>query len=231
MPAAGEVQIRFAPLDREAADLARLRRFLSTDELARADRLLDRQTRDRFVAGRGFLRATLAEYLDVQPADLRFAAGEHGKPWLVEEAGSGSLRFNLSHADDCAILAVARDREVGIDLERVRGNLPFREMAQRFYSPRERAELFSLSPELQPAAFFRCWTRKEAYLKGCGSGFSQPSDSFDMALLPGQPPELIEHRAASGAASRWRIVDIPASAGYCAALAVEGEVPVVRFMT
>jgi 4'-phosphopantetheinyl transferase len=231
IPAAGEVQIWFTCLDRHSAELARLERLLSPDERARADRLLDRLTRDRFVAGRGFLRATLAEYLSVQPADLRFAAGEHGKPMLDEEAGSAPLYFNLSHADDSAILAVASDREVGIDLERVRDDLPFREMAQPFYSTRERAELFSLPEEQQLAAFFHCWTRKEAYLKGCGSGFSQPSDSFDVSLLPGHPPALLEHRAASGAASRWRIVDIPVPAGYYAALAVEGEVPVVRCMT
>jgi len=231
IPAAGEVQIWFARLDRHSAELARLERLLSPDERARADRLLDRQLSARFVAGRGFLRETLAEFLGVQPADLRFAAGEHGKPRLIAEAGSASLRFNLSHADDRAILAVASDREVGIDLERVRDDLPFREMAQRFYSTRERTELFSLPEDRQLAAFFRCWTRKEAYLKGCGSGFSQQSDSFDMSLLPGHPPELIAHQAAPGAASRWRIVDIPVPAGYCAALAVEGDVPVVRCMT
>ena len=231
IPAAGEVQIWFTRLDRQSAELAQLERLLSPDELARADRLLDRFTRDRFVAGRGFLRATLAGYLGVQPADLRFAAGEHGKPWLVDEAASAPLRFNLSHADGRAILAVASDREVGVDLERVLDDLPFREMAQRFYSPRERTELFSLPEDRQLAAFFRCWTRKEAYLKGCGSGFSQPSDCFDVSLLPGHPPALLGHRAASGAASRWRIVDIPAPAGFCAALAVEGEVPVVRCMT
>jgi 4'-phosphopantetheinyl transferase len=231
LPAAGEVHIRFTHLDRHGADLAQLERFLSTAERARADRLLDRLTRDRFVAGRGFLRATLAEYLGLQPADLRFAAGEHGKPRLIEEAGSGSLRFNLSHADDRAILAVAGTSEVGIDLERVRDDLPFREMAQRFYSSRERAELFSLPEDRQLAAFFRCWTRKEAYLKGCGRGFSQPSDSFDISLLPGHPPALLEHRTDPGAASRWKIVDIPVSESYCAALAVEGELPVVRFMT
>ena len=231
IPAAGEVHIRFTSLDLQSAELTRLAQFLSTDERVRADRLLDRLTRDRFVAGRGFLRETLAKYLGLKPPDLSFAAGEHGKPRLVEEAGSGSLRFNLSHADGSAILAVAVNREVGIDLERIRDDLPFREMALRFYSSRERAELSSLPEDQQPAAFFRCWTRKEAYLKGCGRGFSQPADSFDMSLLPGHPPALLGHRTAPGEAPRWRILDIPVSEGYCAALAVEGEEPVIRYLT
>jgi 4'-phosphopantetheinyl transferase len=231
IPAAGEVDIWFTSLDRQSAELARRERFLSADERVRADRLLDRQTRGRFVAGRGFLRETLAKYQGLQPVDLRFATGEHGKPRLIEVAGSGRLFFNLSHAEDRAILAVAGNCEVGIDLERIRDNLPFREMAQRFYSSRERAELFSLPEDRQLTAFFRCWTRKEAYLKGCNRGFSQPADSFDVSLLPGQPPALIEHRAAPAEASRWKLVDIPVAEGYSAALAVEGELPVIRCMT
>ena len=225
-PAAGEVHIWFNALDLQGAELARREQYLSPDERARADRLLDRRTRDRFVAGRGFLRETLARYLGLKPVDLHFAPEEHGKPGL---AGSGSLSFNLSHADDCAILAVAFDRAVGIDLERMRDDLQFREMAQQFYSSRERTELFSLPRDRQRAAFFRCWTRKEAYLKGCGSGFSQPTDSFDISLLPGHPPALIEHRSAPGEVSRWTIVDIPVPEGYCAALAVEGGYPLIRY--
>jgi 4'-phosphopantetheinyl transferase len=231
IPVAGEVHIRFGSLDLQGAELARRERYLSPDERVRADRLLDRQTRDRFVAGRGFLRETLARYLGREPVDLRFATGEHGKPGLVEAPGGSSLCFNLSHADGSAILAVAGNREVGIDLERMREELQFREMAQQFYSLRERTELFSLPPDLQLAAFYRCWTRKEAYLKGCGRGFSQPSDSFDMSLLPGHPTALVEHRSTPGAASRWTIVDIPVPEGYCAALAVEGEIPVISFLT
>lgn len=221
IPAAGEVHIWFTPLDRQSVELDRLERFLSADERARADRLLERRARDRFMAGRGFLRERLAHCLGMKPEDLRFAQGEHGKPALLDETGSAPLRFNLSHTDGRAILAVAGTCEVGIDLERMRDDLPFREMAQRFYSSRERAELFSLPPDLQPAAFFRCWTRKEAYLKGCGRGFTLPADIFDMSLLPGHPPELLTHRTVPSEASRWRIVDIPASEDYCAALAVE----------
>lgn len=231
MPAAGEVYIHFAHLDLATEEVARLRRLLSTDELARADRLLKQQHRDRFVAGRGFLRETLAKYLGLQPADLFFTMGEHGKPRLIENTRSDSLCFNLSHAADRAILAVAVNCAVGIDLERLRDNLPFRAMAQRFYSFRERAELFSLPEDRQLGAFFRCWTRKEAYLKGCGTGFSQQADNFSMSLLPGHPPALLEHRTAPGDAARWRIVDIPVAEGYCAALAVEGELPVIRYMT
>jgi 4'-phosphopantetheinyl transferase len=101
-------------------------------------------------------------------------------------------------------------------------------MALRYFSVREQSELLSLPEDRHLAAFYRCWTRKEAYLKGCGSGFSQPCDSFDVSLLPGAPPALLQHRTSPYEPARWKIIDIPVPAGYCAALATEGETPVIR---
>jgi len=228
IPANNEVQIRFTLLTREAAELARMERLLAPTELVRASRLRNSQARDRFVAGRGFLRVTLAAYLGVRPEDIRLGEEEHGKPRLADGAGYESLSFNLSHADDRLVLAVARSRRVGIDLERMEENLPFREMAEISFSPRERGELFSLPPGEQLAAFYRCWTRKEAYLKGCGRGYSLPGDSFDVSLLPSQPPLLLEHRSSPGESAGWNLIDIPVPHGYFATLAVEGKPPVIR---
>jgi 4'-phosphopantetheinyl transferase len=227
LPAA-EVHINFARLDPGPLELARLERFLDPGERARADRLRKVGIRERFVAGRGYLRETLAAYLDLQPEDIRLGEGEYGKPCLAEGAGYGALSFNLSHAADLAVLAVAREHEVGIDLERIAENLPFREIARIFFSPREQGELYSLPPEEQPAAFYRCWTRKEAYLKGCGKGFMQPSDSFDVSLLPGRPAALLSHRTSPDESAGWSLIDIPAPQGYFATLAFAGAPPHIR---
>ncbi len=228
IPAVNEVQIRFTRLDREAAWLARMEQLLAPAELARANLLRNRQVRDRFVAGRGFLRVTLAACLGVRPEDIRLGEEEHGKPCLADGAGYESLSFNLSHADDWLVLAVARSRRVGIDMERMEDNLPFREMARIAFSPREKGELFSLPPGEQVAAFYRCWTRKEAYLKGCGRGFSVPADNFDVSLLPGHPPLLLEHRTSPGEPAGWSLIDIPVPHGYIATLAIEGDPPLIR---
>ena len=204
IPAAGEVHIWFTPLDRQSAELARLERFLSADERARADRLLERRTRDRFVAGRGFLRETLADYLGVKPEDLRFAQGEHGKPALLDETGSAPLRSTSPirmTGPSWPLPAPARWGSTWNGCGTIcrsgrwrSGSIP----------PGNGRNCSAFLPDLQPAAFFRCWTRKEAYLKGCGRGFTQPADSFDMSLLPGHPPELLTHRTAPAEASRWR---------------------------
>ncbi len=224
-----EVHLWQATLAAEPDELACFAKLLSPDESARATRLIDPQARDRFIAGRGLLRTILGRYLAKPPAEISFAYGEQGKPSLAgEEHG---LSFNLSHADDLLLLAVARHREVGIDLEEVRADLPFREMAGRYFASRERAELFGLPPEAQLPAFYRCWTRKEAYLKGCGSGFSRPSDSFAVSLLPDHPPALIEHRPSPEEPALWYLLDVPVPPGYCAALAVTGGRPRLRSLS
>jgi 4'-phosphopantetheinyl transferase len=220
--APGEVHILFSNLNRDASDLARLERYLSTDERARAERLRSGRVRDRFVAGRGFLR-----YTGVPPEEIRFSLGNFGKPGLTSETGFGILSFNLSHADDLAILAIAGDRELGIDLEKISEGLPYHEMARIFFSHHELEELITLPTGKQLAAFYRCWTRKEAYLKGCGRGFSQPSDSFDVSLLPGHPPALTRHLTSPDEPSKWRLIDISVPKGYWATLAVTGDSPLI----
>lgn len=224
-PGPGEVHIRLFNLAVHAAELAGLERLLNQDERERAERLIDRLIRNRFIAGRGLLREILAEYLNQSPASLPLAANQYGKPFLSGEHLNHGLSFNLSHSGDLAVMAIAKHCQLGIDLEQLRDDLPFRAMAQQFFSRREQTDLFSLPADLQPAAFFRCWTRKEAYLKGCGSGFSRPSNLCDVSLLPDQPPVLLADRHDPAQISGWCLLDLDVPAGFCAALAIQGQSP------
>ena len=113
-------------------------------------------------------------------------------------------------------------------MELLRQDLPYRDMAERYYSPREQQDLFGLAPDEQLAAFYRCWTRKEAYLKGTGTGFSQPANGFDVSLLPQHEPALLAHRASPEETLRWSIRDVAMPKGYCAAVAVEAEAPEIK---
>lgn len=227
-PQTGEVHIRLIKLAVSEADLSRLECLLAPDERARADRLIARQVRNRFVAGRGLLRRILGSYLGVEPDRLFLETNQYGKPFLPERPGGQQLNFNLSHSADLAILALAEDCEVGIDLEQMRGDLPFQAMARQFFSRREQRDLFSLPAGQQPAAFYRCWTRKEAYLKGCGSGFSQSADFCDVSLLPCRPPELLADRTNPDQPARWSLIDLEVPPGFCAALAVRNRHPVTH---
>jgi 4'-phosphopantetheinyl transferase len=95
-------------------------------------------------------------------------------------------------------------------------------MAQRYFSEREQADLFTLPEDEQLSAYYRCWTRKEAYIKATGTGFSQPSNGFDISILPGEAPAILAHSVRPGGVGRWKLLDLEAPEGYCAALAVEG---------
>ena len=90
--------------------------------------------------------------------------------------------------------AITRGREVGIDLERIRSDMTYESIAERFFSPRENAMLHSLPNNIKPTAFFNCWTRKEAYIKARGVGLSIPLDQFDVSLIPGEPASLSYQR-------------------------------------
>lgn len=230
-PKPGEVHVRLFNLSISVTELTRLEQLLTPDERKRAERLIDRQVCNRFIAARGLLRETLAGCLDREPADLLIATNQHGKPFLSGEHLDHELNFNLAHSGDWAILALAERCELGIDLEQLRYNLPFEAMAQQFFSRREQSDLFSLPAELQPAAFYRCWTRKEAYLKGCGSGFSQPADICDVSLLPDQPPALLADRNDPTQPSKWSLIDLDVPEGFRAALAVQGQPPTIIYFT
>jgi 4'-phosphopantetheinyl transferase len=203
---------------------AEVKRSVTPDERQRAERLLDPCKRDRFLASRGLLREILGNYLEMQPEGLHIAVGVHGKPYLSADGANNSrLHFNLSHSGTLLLLAIAADREVGIDLERICDDTPFTDVSRLAFSPSEQNELFSLPRHLQRSAFYRCWTRKEAYLKACGAGFAIPSDSFSVSLHP----EATSSRIMSDDPPCWHLIDITVPEQYCAALAIQGSDPFI----
>jgi 4'-phosphopantetheinyl transferase len=159
----------------------------------------------------------LGQYLAGNPADLRFSYNDYGKPLLTGDHG---LKFNLSHSHEVALVAVTRDAAVGVDVEHVRSDFASEEIARRFFSRLEVETFSSLPKEEKVAAFFRCWTRKEAYIKAIGKGLSQPLDGFDVTLAPADPAALL--RADEDDRLSWSMSVIAVGHGYAAALAVEG---------
>lgn len=218
-----EVHVWRAGLDQAPSTIERFLHGLAADERARAERFYFERDRERFVVARGVLRAILGGYLKRAPESLSFRYGSHGKPALAGDADGDSIRFNVSHSRGIALYAVCRGREVGIDLEHIRFDLAIAEIAGRFFSRREVAMLRALPAEVRHEAFFRCWTRKEAYIKARGEGLSLPLDQFDVSLVPGEPAELLGTRQDPSEASRWSLREIIPAPGYVAALAVQAH--------
>lgn len=176
---ADEIHVWHLSLGMPDLALTQAQATLARDELARAERLRAPHDRRRFIAAHGALRAILAGYYAREPSVLRFASGPRGKPYLLDEP---SLCFNLSHSGDLALIAIAREREVGIDVEQIRPERASMAIAERFFSPYESGILHALADDERIAAFFRCWTRKESYIKARGDGFGLPLDSFDVLV-------------------------------------------------
>ena len=218
--AANEVHVWRVDLDALAAQAECLTALLSDEEVARATRFRFEHDRRRYTVAHAALRAILSGYLATDPWRLEFRAGTHGKP---EMAKPQAMYFNLSHSGSLAIVAVTRIGEVGVDVEQHRPLLDADDIAERYFSLRERASLRRLPEELKQQAFFDGWARKEAYIKARGLGLALALDGFDVSLTPGQPAELQATGDEPSHARRWKLRELPAGDGYSAAVCVDGR--------
>jgi len=223
-----QVDIWRVCLDLPADFLMRLHSTLSSEESQRAARFHFPADKDRFIAAHGCLRDILTRYLPLDSGQLSFSTNAYGKPrlstGLLRVSSEHGLDFNLSHSRDFALVAITRNRRVGVDIEQFREKISREEIARRFFSEREVSELLSLPLEQREAAFFNCWTRKEAYIKAHGLGLSLPLDSFDVSFIPGEPALLHATRPDEQEAARWTLEPLEVQPGYAAAVAVEGKV-------
>ncbi|NJN69311.1 MAG: 4'-phosphopantetheinyl transferase superfamily protein [Nitrospira sp.] len=151
--------------------MAQGKQWLDAQELDRAARLVREDLRRHYVLAHGVLRAVLSRYLGVSPELVEFDRSETGKPLLARELRDRSaITFNLSHAQGRALVAVSRVQEVGIDVERVRSDVPVENLSRRFFTQSEHTTIMQSAPEQRAAIFFRYWVAKEAVLKAQGIG-------------------------------------------------------------
>jgi 4'-phosphopantetheinyl transferase len=188
-----------------------LEHLLNEEEMQRARQLRVPEKAKAFVAARARLRQILAGYLDLDPQTLGFTYGASGKPALVGLADPPS--FNLAHSGEWGLCAVASQGEVGIDIERLDSELDYAKLAESFFSAAEKKSLQECPAWRRRRHFFRIWTRKEAWLKGKGGGFSDPDQNIGPAHLDG----------CCTYDGRWWLRSFPVAQHYLAALAVSQE--------
>lgn len=179
--------------DRDIA-LAEAEALLNGAELERAAAFRFDRHRERYVRGRGMLRARLGERLGRDPCGLRFETGPRGKPRLADDgAGEGTrLRFNLSHSEDLAALAIGPVPDLGIDLERLDRRPDFIGLGRRCFRPAELARIENASDVERAEAFFWTWTAKEARMKATGEGFALSPLRIEVAFERGLPCRYLE---------------------------------------
>ena len=216
VPSSGDAAVWLADLDAAAA-VEGAAGVLSEDEQARAQRFVFDQHRRRFVAARAWLRQRLGERLGRPAATLRFEYGPVGKPAL---AGGERLRFNLSHSDRYALLAMAEGVDVGVDIERVRALSDMDALAERVFSASERVALAAVPVNRRVETFFAGWTRKEAYIKARGEGIALLG-AIEVALSPGEAPRLLRVADRPDEPERWSIEALSPVQGFAAAVCLQ----------
>ncbi|MBN2003873.1 MAG: 4'-phosphopantetheinyl transferase superfamily protein [Anaerolineae bacterium] len=207
----------------------RLAAMLSSAERARAARFRFPEHRKRFIAAHSTLRDILSRYLDLPADQLAFSTNPYGKPALATPDHAW-LQFNLSHSGDLALIAVTRNRPIGIDVEQIIPPDNFPRLVEQYFSANENAAFLALPDCKRAAAFFAGWTRKEAYVKALGTGVSLPLDHFDVTMDPDAPAGLLADRRHPHHVATWSLHTFTPAPAYLASLAVEIPRPTLTFL-
>lgn len=216
------MRVWHSTLDVPPACLAGMYQLLSADERERVRRFRRVADVKRSIIGRGYLRILLGWAIGLRAEELQFEYGEFGKPSLAARHGS-ELQFSVSHSGNLVLIALARGRSVGVDVEMVRTDMDVTELATRFFSIAESEKLLALTGLALYEAFFACWTRKEAYVKAMGRGILLPLNTFEVAFLPGETPGLLTTRPDPTEAGRWKILALNVAQDHQAALTAAGQ--------
>ena len=189
---------------------------LDDAERVRAGTFRFARDRARFVARRAFLRRILGDYLGVAPAAVRYRPGATGRP---EIDGPAAITVSTSHSDGLAIVAVARGRLVGVDLERLRPIPDALDLARSLFTAAEYDRLRITAVDARSQAFLRLWTRKEAIAKALGLGLSMPFDGFDVVDRMTSPVVV----AGPGDGSTFAVTSLDDVSGYTWSVALAGS--------
>ena len=200
----------------------RFTKLLAEDESRRASRFLFDRHREHFVIGRAIARIILGWYIDRRPELIEYAYDNLGKPRFAHVELNAQLRFNLSNSHDLGLLAVTRSTEVGVDLERIREMNDMLGLAKRYFAEEETDRLFGLPASKQASAFFRLWTRKEAYLKAVGKGLTCPLREVHVSLH--DSPEacrIVDINGDQTEAAKWTLANLDPNPEFKSALAIK----------
>lgn len=220
LPEIGEVHVWSARLISTQNKFEVFYGTLSTDERKRAESFVQERDRNRYIIARGILRELLGHYFGMAPEQVCLSYGAYGKPHLADSLAGSGLEFNLSHAANSAVYAFATRTQVGIDIEPLNKGLAWRELAPIVFSAREQAELAEIPEDEKAEAFLRGWTRKEAFVKGCGAGLSLDLNAFDVPLGRLENPSPVQ--LSNKPSNVWWLCPIDPIADFVAALTVNG---------
>lgn len=219
-----EIQLWCAFYDEinDATLLAAYGELLSDSERLIAPRFYFPKDRRRYLVTRALVRTVLSKYAQVAPKDWVFKANAHGRPEIVNEcAAARNLSFNITHTAGLIILAVARDRQLGVDVENVRSRQASSAIADRYFAAGEVAALHALPADHQQQRFYEYWTLKESYIKARGQGLAIALDAFSFHFPAAGSLEMSVHHIDDDAPQRWQFWQFWVGEDYLAAVCAQ----------
>ena len=197
--------------------------LLSEAERRRADAFIQTEHRDRYVQIHAVLRKILAYHTELTASEVAFEYNKYGKPSLTDYQVSSPIEFNLSHSGNHALLAVAKHKMVGVDIELIDQNIDFEKIAQHSFTAGECALIFDQPRHQQRSTFYRLWTAKESFVKALGKGMSLPFNRFELALSNSDSIEIINTDRLLADNKNWTVCTLPCEPGFIAALTLSKD--------
>jgi 4'-phosphopantetheinyl transferase len=222
-----EVHVWMIALDQDPTLTGHYYQELSVDERNRAERFHFERHRRRFIISHRALRGILSHYLACHPAEIQFDLTSYGKPGLSGSLKASGVHFNLTHSHELAVVAATQQHEIGVDVEYIKTMGDMEKIAARFFSKPEYAAYLELPQDQRAHGFFNCWTRKEAFIKAIGEGFSYPLDQFDVTLTPGDPVRLLRIGDDPEEAPHWTLESFQHGVDYIGSVAL--RLPNIKF--
>lgn len=220
------IDIWLCDLKQLSGDINNFYSILSEDERDRADKLKVEDKKQQYIITRGTLRQRLGLLSNIDPKDFVFDYLEHGKPVLFNDVNHADIKFNVSHSNDLALIAIAQKQNIGIDIEKINREANHQALMTRFFSEAEQVEFQNIPEAYEAEAFCACWTRKEAFIKAIGSGVTYGLDKFDVTVDPeNQAPEINLHKPSKDI---WSAINLPINDEYMACLVSDRDSLSVR---
>ncbi|MFT5351512.1 MAG: 4'-phosphopantetheinyl transferase [Planctomycetota bacterium] len=216
------IDVWHSRIDLPASQINKYIETLSEEELRRAEKFTFPDKYKEYVVSRGVLRNALAHVLKQSPSEFIFDYTDSKKPYLSRKYNDQEISFNLSHSHGRALIAISLDRQIGIDIEKVRPDIEHEKLAKRFFSEAEHKALMQCVVEKRLPAFFATWTRKEAFVKAVGKGIAFGLSEFDVNIDPEQRPKMQATRWDANDVNKWHMANIDTEKDYMATVVADG---------
>ncbi|WP_298553733.1 4'-phosphopantetheinyl transferase superfamily protein [uncultured Algibacter sp.] len=224
--AVNQVHVWCISFDISENEINYLKSFLTDDEIIKASKFRFEKDKNCSIITRGALRLLSGKYLKTNPKDIIFKYGQFGKP---DYRMKTNLKFNVSHSGNKAVIGFVLNNDIGVDIEDIKTNFEILDIAKNYFSNIEIKALKKLPKNLHAKGFYRCWTRKESFIKAKAKGLSFPLDSFSVSIESDDKAELLETKWDDNEKDLWKLFSFSQIENYVGAVSIKGNIQSIKY--